>query len=281
MNRTAVVLFDAQGPNSRRRTFVGSIAGSLLVVVLAGLVIRQFAAHGQLSAEKWEIFSHLQVARLIGQGLVQTVKAAAIAGAIALVIGIALAIFRVASRRLVTVIIAGTVEIARSLPTLLILYFTLLMLPQYNIRIPTLWQLVIALTVTNAALISEIIRASILSIPRGQADAGLAIGLTERQALLTIVLPQAFRAAMPSLVAQLVFLLKGTTLGFVISYEELLYEAQAIGNYTSYILQAFIVVGLVYAAINIFLSRVAFRLEKGRQRRIDPEAQLRLEQLTQ
>src|SRR5699024_2967447 len=110
-------------------------------------------------------------------------------------------------------------------------YFTVLVLPRYDVDIPVYWQLVLALVITNGALISEILRACLINVPRGQLEASLSLGLTRQRAYFYIVFPQAVKAAMPALVAQVIYLLKGTVLGYVISYQELLFNARIIGEY--------------------------------------------------
>src|SRR5699024_1134599 len=122
------------------------------------------------------------------------------------------------------------------------------------------WQLAVALIITIGAMIAELVRASLLSVPKGQVEATMSLGLTRRRALQLVVLPQALRASTPALIAQLVYLLKGSTLGYVISYAELLYNGRVIGEYTGDLLQSFLVVTGIFLVVNITLSQLALAL---------------------
>ncbi len=262
MNSPMDRMFDPPGPKGLR---LARFASAVACVVLAGLltwVVVLFWENGGLDAKKWVIFTSPAVLKLLGAALLQTLRAAAMAGLLALGLGVVLALLRMSKRRWLRALVTGYVEVTRSLPTLLVLYFTILVLPQYGVRLAVYWQLVLALTITNAALISEIVRSSLRSIPAGQMEAALSLGLSRQRSLLLVVLPQALRAALPPLVAQVIYLLKGTTIGYVISYEELLYNARLIGEYTDYLLQAFIVVTAIYIAVNASLSFMAIRVDR-------------------
>ena len=255
-------MFDPPGPRGRRAIRLASVLVIALLAGLAWLVLDRFGRSGGLDRQAWAIFESPNVIKLLGKALYATVRAALLAGLLALAWGTALALMRLSRHRWLRMAAAAYVEVTRSLPTLLVLYFTILVLPFYGLRLPIYGQLVLALTITNASMISEVLRASLLSIPAGQLEASLSLGLTRPRAFWYIILPQGFRAAMPSLVAQLVYLLKGTTLGYVISYEELLYSAKLIGEYTNFILQSILVVTAVYLVLNIILSRVSIWIEQ-------------------
>ncbi len=115
-------------------------------------------------------------------------------------------------------------------------------------------------------MIAEIVRAGITSLPRGQSEAALSIGLTGGQNLRLVLLPQAIRVMLPALISQLVVLLKDTSLGFVISYAELLRTGQQVVQNLDNPLQLFTVIALIYIAINLALSTLATAVER-RQRR--------------
>ena len=106
-------------------------------------------------------------------------------------------------------------------------------LPQYGLNLPLFWKLVVPLTVSNSAAFAEIFRAGILASTAVRREAGLAVGLRRGQAMRLVVLPQAARNVPPSLVSQSVGLLKDTSLGFVVSYTELLYSGQVLASYTA------------------------------------------------
>jgi glutamate transport system permease protein len=116
-----------------------------------------------------------------------------------------------------------------------------------------------ALAVYNGALIGEALRAGVQALPRGQREAGLAIGLTSVQTRLIIEFPQAFRYMLPVIIAQLVVLLKDTSLAFVVGYGELLRYAENMQHFFGgrYLFTLFAIVLLVYLGVNLLLSWLA------------------------
>jgi glutamate transport system permease protein len=159
---------------------------------------------------------------------------------------------------------------------LLLIYVTLFGLPRYGIDLPLLWKLVLPLTVANSAAFAEIFRAGILGLPRGQDEAARSLGMTAAQSMRLVVLPQAVRLVTPSVVTQLVSLLKDTSLGYVVAFTELLYRAQVLASYNHLLVQTFLVVTAIYLVCNGLLSALAGRLRKTGGRRTPAAAELRL-----
>jgi glutamate transport system permease protein len=128
---------------------------------------------------------------------------------------------------------------------------------------------VAGLVLYNSAIFAEIIRAGVQSLPKGQREAGLAIGLTSFQSRLTIELPQAIRRMLPSLVAQLVVLLKDTSLGYIVAYGELLRAVQVMADFLGpqYLFPVFFVAAAIYIAIDLAVSRLAIWLERRGSKR--------------
>jgi glutamate transport system permease protein len=121
--------------------------------------------------------------------------------------------------------------------------------------------LVIPIVLGNAAVVAEIFRAGVLSLERGQTEAPYSARLTSRQAMRRVVVPQAARRLVPALVSQRVRLLKDSTLGYVVSYLELLHKAQVLGEYYHAVLSTHLVAAACYVAINASLSKTASWLE--------------------
>jgi glutamate transport system permease protein len=117
-------------------------------------------------------------------------------------------------------------------------------------------------------VIAEVFRAGILALPRGQSEAASALGFTRGQTMRLVVLPQAIRLIVPSLVTQVISLLKDSTLGYAASYPELMKSAENLTAYTHHLIQTYAVVALIYVVINYLLSMLARRLERrsGRSR---------------
>src|SRR5690606_5574062 len=259
------LLFDEPGPKARRRIRVTTALTVLAGAVLVALALRQFAENGQLAADRWRPYGTWPMWRYLLEGLRSTVQAAVVSIALAAAAGIALALGRTSPSRWLRLPSAAYVEIVRTIPALLLVYVVLFALPKYGIDLPLFWKLVVPLAVSNAAAFAEIFRAGLRSVERGQLEAGLALGLTRARAMRLIVLPQAARRVLPSLVSQSAGLLKDTSLGFVVSYSELLYSGKVLANYNHLLIQTYLVIALIYLVINASLAKLARTLE-ARQR---------------
>lgn len=263
-----LALFDEPGPRAHRRiVFTGAVSAVVLAVV-AGFALLRFAEAGQLEIERWRSVLEWGSLSYLLDGLRGTLLAAVATALLGLVIGLMLAIGRLSRSPVLRVMCRGYVEVARSVPVLLLLFLFLFALPQYGINPPLFWKLVIPLTIANAAAFAEIIRAAILSIDRGQGEAASALGLRDGQSMRLVVLPQALRRVVPALVSQTVGLLKDTSLGFLVSYGELLYSGRVLSTYTGNLVQTYAIVAALYFAVNAALSYVARRLERSTGARV-------------
>ncbi len=262
------VLYDVQGPKARRRVLVGSVVGALLVAGLLVFAVLRLVANEQFDAELYRPFiEEPDLYKRLGTGLRNTLKAAAYALVLALVLGTILACGRLSGRALFRVPAVAVIEFFRGVPLLLLILFFFLAFPlAFKIDLSPLYALVFGLTLYNGAVIAEIIRAGVQSLPTGQTEAALAVGLTRGQTLRLVLLPQAVRIMLPALVSQLVVLLKDTSLGFVIGFEELLRIGGQAVQVLNNPIQLYVLIALIYITINVALGRLAGYLE-GRQRR--------------
>lgn len=260
--RGATVLFDAPGPRARRRITIASAITIAFIAAAVAFAVHQFADHGQLGAAKWEPFTQWPIWRFLLNGLLGTLQAAALTAVLGSALGMVMALGRLSRVRVIHYAATAYIEIARTLPVLLMIYVTLFALPAYGINLPLVWKLVAPLTVANSAAFAEIFRAGILGLPRGQNEAALSIGLTRGQAMRLVVMPQAIRMVTPSVVSQLVSLTKDTSLGYVVSFSELLFKGQVLSTFNHLLIQTFLVVTLIYLVVNGTLSSVAHRLQR-------------------
>ena len=265
----STVLYDAIGPRTRRRIQVGTALATVVVLALVAVAVWRLGSNGQLEGERWLQLLDPDLRSLLGTALWNTLKAAALAMALSMVVGALLAVGRLSLRAWIRVPVGLFVEFFRGLPLLLLILFAALGLPQLGLSFSVLWYLVIGLTAYNGAVLAEIFRAGILSIDRGQREAGLAIGLRPTQVLWIILVPQAVRRMLPALISQLVTLLKDTSLGFVIAYPELLRTGQGAVEFlgSRYALQVYLAVAAIYIAVNFALSSLARWLDRRQQRR--------------
>ncbi|HEU4806665.1 MAG TPA: amino acid ABC transporter permease [Homoserinimonas sp.] len=260
-------LYETPGPRGRRNIRIGTAISVLAIGGVLGLGLWQFGSHGQLDADKWLPFTDWAIWQYLLVGLGGTLTAAAIVAALGSVFGVILALGRLSKVRVIRWLATGYIEVARTIPVLLLIYMMLFGLPQLGINFPTLWKLVIPLTIANAAVFAEIVRAGILSLPNGQSEAALSLGLRHHQTMRLVVLPQALRNVLPSLVSQLVSLIKDTSLGFIVAFTELLYRGQVLSSFNHLLIQTFLVVTLIYLVFNGSLTALASRLQKPGRRR--------------
>jgi len=259
------VLFDVPGPRAVvRNRIIGAVTVLVVLAVLGWVVWRLFAT-GQFSAAKWNIFTFSAVWVRFGEGLLSTLAAFAVAGIGSLALGFLLGVGRLSEHTWVREPVRWIIEVFRAIPVLILMMLLYYGLPVIGVRMPPYWAVVIALIVYNGSVLAEVLRAGVESLPRGQKEAGYAIGLRKTGVMRLILLPQAVRAMMPVIIAQLVVALKDTALGFIITYQELLYVINQIGNqapYGSPLIPSAIIGGSMYVAVCLLLSYVAFRLQK-------------------
>lgn len=259
---TSRVLFDEPGPRARNRIRITTVVTILVLLAIFVFVVYEFGAHGQLAPEKWTQFTELPIIRYIGGGLVSTLQAAAVAAVVSIPMGAVFAVLRLSRTTPVRWASTAYIEVFRSTPLLLLVYLFVGGLPAVGWNFPIFWKLVIPMILVNVAVLAEIFRAGVASLPRGQSEAGLSIGLTYSQNLRSIVFPQAIRLVIPALVTQLVALLKDTTLGYAASYPELMKTATNLTAFTSYLIQTYLVIALLYVVLNFLLSKLAEFLER-------------------
>jgi glutamate transport system permease protein len=265
---TAPVLADALGPRARRRVLLVSLVVGAALVAMLAVAVSRLADKGQLDWSVWEPLTQWSVLKFLLGGMVQTIKAAGAGMAIAVVLGAGLALLRISRTAPVRWLATAWVEFFRGVPLLLLIFFTFFALPKYGIDMSPYRALVLALAVYNGAVLGEIFRAGILSLDRGQTEAAYAVGLGYWQAMFLVIIPQALRRMIPAIVSQLITLLKDTSLGFVITYEELLRRSRVTGEFFKNPLQTTVFVAVLYIVVNLMLSRVAQRLEVRQRRRL-------------
>jgi glutamate transport system permease protein len=254
------ILFGAPSPQAQAVTRVASAIAAAVLLLLAASIVFRFHAAGQLDARFWEFFAWPTTWSFLARGLLGTLASAAMAGVIALALGLVLMVGRLARLRLVRWPSIAAIEFLRGTPTLLLIYVCFLVLPQVGIKLSTYWMLTLPIALSTAAVVAEVYRAGVLAVPRGQTDAARSLGLTEAQVFFLVVFPQALRYIVPALVAQLVIVVKDTTFGYVVTYGELMQNAKVlIANYHA-LVPVYLVVAALYCLVNYAISRASKRL---------------------
>lgn len=263
------VLYDLPGPRAVARNRVFGIVTVVIVAALIAVILWRLIDTGQFTASKWQAFTYPNVWLQIGLHAWNTIAAFLVAAVGALVLGFALAIGRLSEHAWVRVPVTAVVEVLRAIPVLIFMILLYYGLPVLGMRVPTYWAVVIALIAYNGSVLSEVIRAGVQSLPRGQSEAGYAIGLRKAGVMRLVLLPQAIRAMLPAIIAQLVVTLKDTALGFIITYPELLYYARYLGGQAGLdnpVIPAMIVVSIIYIGLCLLLSFIAGIVEKRMRR---------------
>ena len=263
------VLYDVPGPRAIVRNRILGVITILVVAAVIGFFVWRLAATGQFTAEKWAAFTYTNVWIQIGLATLRTLGAFAVAAVGALALGFILALGRLSLHRWVRWPAGALVEVLRAIPVLIFMFLLYYGLPVLGIRMEPYWAVVIALIAYNGSVLAEVSRAGVESLPRGQSEAGYAIGLRKSGVMRLILLPQAIRAMLPVIIAQLVVTLKDTALGFIITYPELLFYARFIGSQStlgSPIVPATIIVGAIYIGLCLILSAIATLVERRLRR---------------
>jgi glutamate transport system permease protein len=263
------VLYDVPGPRARVRNRVLGAATILVVLALLGITVWRLAATGQFEAQKWAIFTYSRPWLLLLEGLGATLSAFIVAAIGALALGFILAVGRLSDHAWVRGPVGWIVEILRAIPVLIFMMLLYYGLPIVGVRMDPYWAVVIALIAYNGSVLAEALRAGVESLPRGQGEAGYAIGLRKNAVMRLILMPQAVRAMMPVIISQLVVALKDTALGFIITYPELLHFIQLLGNqvpFGSPLVPTAIVGGTIYVVLCLILSYVAYRVQRSTSR---------------
>lgn len=262
----ASVIFDAPGPRGRAIGRIIGIAGVVLCIVLGALAI--YLLRGQLlNGDYWKIFLEADTWRYyIADGLANTLRAAGLAVVLSLVFGLVFGIARLSHVPFISVPAGIIVEFFRAVPVLMMMllfyYFflynpTSLVSPEHYPFVGV----VLGLTFYNGSVIAELVRSGVHSLPKGQREAGMAIGLTRTQTLTSVLLPQAITAMLPSLLSQLVVVLKDTALGSIVTYPDLLRSIQTRFSGGG-VMVALIVAAAMYIVLNYALTLLAAFVER-------------------
>lgn len=221
--------------------------------------------------DTWPMFADPAIWRFFGEGLRETLSISVVAVALSFLVGLLFALGRISPRRWIRWPATLYIEGVRALPVLLlIVYFDIkgsaLFRPVFgaDFELPRFWAGVIGLSLYTSAVLAEIIRAGILSIPRGQTEASRALGLSYVQSMRHVILPQSLRLMVPAMMGQLTTVIKDTSLVGTIGVFELLRQGRTI--YTQFFnpVEVLLIVATVYFVICFTLSQLSRRLEAGR-----------------
>ncbi|MDO9457296.1 amino acid ABC transporter permease [Nocardioides sp.] len=254
---STAVLFDAPGPATRLRHLVYTIVTVVVLVALVAFAVVKLAADDQFTGDKWEVFTTPDYVRiLLVDGLLQTLKMAGAAVVGAVVLGFFLGVGKLSDHAVVRWPCWAFVELFRALPVLLLMVFTWYLLGIAN-DASSFRAVVIALMLYNGSVLAEVLRAGVLAVPRGQAEAAYALGMRKSQVMTIVLMPQAVKIMLPALISQCVVALKDTALGQYVAAPGLTFVSRQIYTEFSNRVPSVFVVAAIYIVINLLLTALA------------------------
>jgi glutamate transport system permease protein len=268
------VLFDLPGPKARARIRIGTAIGALVILAIIAFVLVRLAGNGQLEPQRWAVLfdPNSGVPQSLGRALIRTLQVAAVAMVLATLLGLLLAVGRLSDHRGVRLPVGLVIEFFRAIPLLVVIFALYFVLPKFGFGISAFAALTGGLVLYNSAVLAEIFRAGILSVEKGQSEAAYGLGMRKWQVMTLVLLPQAIRRMLPVLVAQLVVLLKDSSLGFIIGYVELLRQSRGLVEFfvprfgNQYTFQLYVGAALIYIVVNVTLSQLAKYVERRTRR---------------
>ncbi|HUU82693.1 MAG TPA: amino acid ABC transporter permease [Phycisphaerae bacterium] len=257
---TSAAIIEAVARSRRRDTLRFRLIFFATWLVLLGLIVGGLLAANKIDAEflgKWQGF--------ILAGISVTILVSASSIAIAIVFAVLGALGRLSKHPVVYAIASFYVSLVRGTPLIVQILFIYLALPQIwegFAGVPTLVLGVFALAFNYGAYMTEVFRAGIQAIPRGQLEAAAAIGMTDRMTMRRIILPQAIRIVTPAIGNEFIAMIKDSALVSLLGVQELLWRAQRVGTQNFRALEALLLAALVYWVLTIIFSILQDRLEK-------------------
>jgi glutamate transport system permease protein len=253
------VLFDAPGPRTVARHRLYSILAGVALLLAAAWAIKGFYDSGQFEGSKWEVFvTPAYVEVILVDGLLETLKMAALAILLALVFGTFFGLAKLSDHWWMRWPAAGVVEFFRATPVLLLMIFIWYQLGIAN-DTSSFRAVVIALMLYNGSVLAEVLRAGINAVPRGQSEAAYAIGMRKSQVMSIVLVPQAVKIMFPAIISQCIVAMKDTALGFFILAPGLMAIAERIYLDPQFNNQvpAMFVVAVLYITVNLLLMLLA------------------------
>ncbi len=258
------ILYEEPGKKARRRIAIGTVISLLLLVVLVLMMIRRFYDSGQLDSKYWIFFTKSTTWKFLGKGLLGTVEVAFASGALAFLMGLFMMLGRISSFAVARIISRILIEFSRGVPTLLFIYFFFLAAPQFGLKLPAFWKISIPVALSAAGMVAEVLRSGVNAVPKGQTEAALSLGMRKNSVFFKIIFPQALRYVVPSMISELVIVLKDTTFAYVVNYADLMQNSRVlISNYDA-LLSVYLVAAVIYILINYILNQISVAITKHR-----------------
>lgn len=222
---------------------------------------------GGMELANFEPLFRLSTLQFLAFGLVWTVSVALVAILVSLPLATLFALGRLSGRGFIRWPSIAYIEGIRSLPVLLLIFYMFFRLGSGQLPFVSKDALavIIALTLYTAAVNAEVIRAGIVSLPKGQFEAAQALGMTYPRMMQSVILPQSFRRVLPTLIAQFTTVVKDTSLGAIIGTVELAQRGRIVFQGFRNPLETYFVIAIMYFVVNFILGRISLRIQRRRK----------------
>lgn len=263
-------LYEAPGPRTRRRVAIMTVVALIGLGYLIYFILHQFYLTGQLEARHWDFFMKWTTWRFLGQGLLSTLRSALTAAVVAIALGFVMMRGKLRRNRVLRWVAVALIEFTRGVPTLLLIYFFFLVLPRMGVNLGAFWRVTLPCAISASGIIAEAFRSGVNAVPKGQTEAALSLSLSELRTFYQVVFPQAIRFVIPSLISELVIVLKDTTFAYVVSYADLMQNAKVLITSHDSLVSVYLVVAVIYILINYGLNKLSDRMSRRTRRASAP-----------
>lgn len=260
---TASVLFDAPGPRTVRRHRLYTLATVLVIALALAFAYWRLDQRGQWAYELWEPFiTPAYVEAILVDGVLVTLRMAGSAVVLSVVFGLVFGIAKLSDSRWVSAPAAVVVEFFRAVPVLMLMIVLFFSFGITRGETGAYWSVVVALTLYNGSVLAEVFRAGINAVPKGQSEAAYALGLRKSQVTNLVLLPQAVRIMLPSIISQCVVALKDTSLGYAVAAPGLTIVTRRIYLQFDNQFQSMVVTAALYILLCAALMALAHYVQK-------------------
>lgn len=250
-------LYEQPGPATARMIRIGTALSLIALAVVVFLIVQRFYVTGQLAPRYWNFFLLPTTWAFLLDGFKGTFMISVVSGVLSLVLGLVFMLFRISHVLVLRMFARIYIDFFRGVPSLLLIYFCFLVIPQYGLKLPSFWMMTLPIACAASAVLAEVFRSGVNAVPKGQKEAAQALGFTRMQVMYKVVLPQAIRYVVPALISQLVVVVKDTTVAYVVSYPDLLQNARVlITNYDA-LVSVYFVVAIIYVGINWMMNNLS------------------------
>jgi polar amino acid transport system permease protein len=205
--------------------------------------------------------TYMAIFKFIPDGIIVTFKVTVGSILLAIVVGLIAGMGRISTNRLINGTASLYVEIIRGIPLLVQLFYIYYALGRF-VKIPDMFSAIIAMAICYGAYMAEIFRAGIQSIPKGQMEAALSLGMSRGQAMRQVILPQAFKVVLPPIGNEFIALLKDSSLVSILAVSDLLRRGREYASETFSYFETYTVIALIYLIMTLFFSKLIGMMEE-------------------